>query len=323
MSRVDISYKTIVFTVFFILGLWTLYLLRMVLVLWFISFILMTAMNPAVSLMEKIKIPRSLAILISFIIFGFIVGLVISGIVPPFIEQTAILAKNLSPSFSSSYANYLDIDFLYSQLELISSNALGVLKIAIGAASNILNVFSLIVFTFYLLMERKQLPEYIKHLFGRGDNNHRAQEIIDEIESKLGGWVRGEIALMIIVGFFTYIGLILLNIPFALPLALLAGMFELIPNIGPTISAIPAILVGLAISPTVALGVLILFIVIQQLENNIIVPVVMRGAVGIRPIVTLGSLMVGLTLGGVTGAILAVPIYITLEIIIKNIILHK
>lgn len=322
-ERIDISYRTIVFTVFFILGLWVLYLLRNVLLVWFIAFILMTALNPFVSYLEKLKIPRFLGILAAFLLSIGAISLIFAGIIPTLFEQLTYLGKNLSVQIPNSPFLHFDLNFLTSQLELISKNALNLLKIALGAASNILAVFSLVVFTFYLLMERRNLPTYLRSLFGRGDGEARSIELIDNIENKLGGWVRGELALMFIVGLLSYLGLLLLHIPYSLPLALLAGLMELIPNIGPTISAIPAIIVGWTISPALAGAALVLYVVVQQLENNLIVPMVMRGAVGIKPLITLMALMVGVTLGGVAGAVLAVPLYITIETIIKHIFKYR
>ncbi len=122
---------------------------------------------------------------------------------------------------------------------------------------------------------------------------------------------------MAIIGLMTYLGLQLLGIPYALPLAVIAGLLEAVPNLGPTIAAIPAILIGLTVSPYVGLGALILSIVIQQLENNLIVPKIMESATGTEPLVTILVLLVGFTLGGVTGAILSMPIYLTIKTVIK------
>lgn len=323
MQRVDISYKTIIFTVLFLISVYILYLLRNVILLLFISFIIMSAFNPLVSWTQKFKIPRALGILIFFIITGIIIGLIFASIIPAFIEQSTTLAKNLTITLPDSSVFEFDPSMITSQFELISKNAVNVVKLAVSAASNILTIFTVLVFNFYLLMERQNLPKYFKAYFGRGNGAEKAEELLDSIEKKLGGWVRGEIALMIIVGLLSYIGLTLLNIPYALPLALLAGLLELIPNIGPTISAIPAIIVGFTVSPAIALGVLALYLAVQQLENNIIVPMVMRQSVGINPIVTMLCLMVGFTLGGVPGMILGVPIYITSELVVQHIFKYR
>jgi len=108
----------------------------------------------------------------------------------------------------------------------------------------------------------------------------------------------------------------LLGIPYALPIAVLSGLLEAVPNIGPTIAAIPAILMGLTVSPIVGLGALAMSILIQQLENNLIVPKIMQSATGTKPLVTILVLLIGYTLGGIAGAVLAMPVFLTIQTIV-------
>ena len=324
MEKVEISHKTIIFTVLLLLALWILFQIRMVILIWFIAFILMTALNPLVSGLERFKIPRILATLLIFILGIGLISAIVAGIIPALIDQINTLTKIVASSFPD-YPKILQLDSttLTSQLETLSRNAINVLKIVTSAASNLITVFSLIVLTVYLLIERKNLKHYLAVLFRDANSERRAEELIDNIEKSLGGWVRGEIMLMLIVGILSYIGLILLGIPFALPLALLAGLLELIPNIGPIISSVPAIITGLTISPVIGLGVVVLYLAVQQLENHLIVPVVMRQAAGIKPLITLACLMVGLALGGVLGAILAVPSFVMFEVIVKDVYKYR
>ena len=124
---------------------------------------------------------------------------------------------------------------------------------------------------------------------------------------------------MTVVGLLTFIGLNLIGIRYALALAVLAGLLEAIPNLGPTISSIPAILLGFAVSPVMGVTALALYFIIQQLENNLIVPVVMKKAVGLNPIITLIALIVGGKIAGVLGVILAVPTTIFIETVLIEI----
>jgi len=213
---------------------------------------------------------------------------------------------------------YFDQNTINSQIQTISSSLINVLKIILGAASNVLALFSLLVMTFYIFIERPNLEKYLRYFLHDGEKERKYLKLIEAVESRLGGWVRGELMLMVIVGTLTYIGLSSIKIPFALPLALLAGLLELVPNLGPTLAAVPAALIGLTISMPVAIGTIIVSIAVQQLENNIIVPLVMRSSAGLSPIVTLLCLMVGVTIGGVGGAILAVPTFITIVTVFKE-----
>ena len=151
------------------------------------------------------------------------------------------------------------------------------------------------------------MHKHLTDFLGNSQLEKKADQFIDQLEESLGGWVRAELILMVIVGVMTYIGLVLLRVPFALPLAMIAGILEIIPNIGPTLSAIPAIIVAITIQPLMAVGVLALYVMVQVMENNFIVPQVMSKAIGVNPLVTIVALLIGFELAGVTGAVLAVP----------------
>ena len=143
----------------------------------------------------------------------------------------------------------------------------------------------------------------------------RRKEMKDKKHAKVVGASEMRNAVSIpdkLIGVLTYVGLILLGIPYALPIAVLSGLLEAVPNIGPVVSAIPAILIGLTVSPITGLGVTILGVLIQQLENNLIVPRVMQAATGTKPLITILVLLVGYTLGGIAGAVLSMPLFLTI-----------
>jgi predicted PurR-regulated permease PerM len=135
--------------------------------------------------------------------------------------------------------------------------------------------------------------------------------------------VRGELTLVLVIGLLSFVGLTLLGIPYALPLAVIAGVMEIVPVVGPIIAAVPAIAAALLISPVFALATAALYFVIQQLENHLIVPTVMNRAVGLNPLMTIIALMIGGRLLGIGGAILAVPIVVVLKIIITDILENR
>jgi predicted PurR-regulated permease PerM len=161
------------------------------------------------------------------------------------------------------------------------------------------------------------LNDQLAFIFGE-DNKDRVGKIIDQVESNLGSWARGELILMFFVGVIIYIGLLILGIPFALPLAIIAGILEIIPVLGPNIAAIPAVIIGLTISPLMALAVAALCFLVQQIENYFLVPKIMEKSAGVNPIVTLISLTVGYRLMGLTGIILSVPLFLTIKILINE-----
>ncbi len=299
-----------------LIGLWLTYQIRHILVILFVSFILMSAMKPLVVKAQKFKIPRSLTIitlyLASFVLFFGI----LASLIPVIISQTTGLIDQLPQFFQVLDQHYhlqIDPSLITQNLNTISSN---LFKLAGGVFSNALDVFAILFLAYYMIVERNHVFSFLSR-FLSPKNATQVNRFLDLLEIKIGYWFRGELLLMLIIGVATYLGLLLLKIPYALPLALLAGLLEVVPNIGPTISAIFTIAIGLTVSPLTALGALILGIVIQQLENNLIVPQVMHYAVGLSPLLTLVILLIGLKLGGITGAILAIPSYLVIDVILE------
>ena len=315
-TRVEVSHRTIVFAVVFLLFLWFLYSIRAVLLAVLIASILMFALNPLVTFLEKRRLPRPVAILLLFIIILISLSGVIAAIIPPLVDQTKSLIDQFPAIVQSLGGLKIDQRVLSDQLGPIPKN---IARIIIGAFSNIIAVFTLLVVTFYLLSERANLHRYLIFLFGNDGTEEKAEEFVNKLEHGIGSWVRGQLTLMALIGLFTYVGLRILGVNYALPLSILAGILEIIPNIGPTVSMIPAVLVALAASPITALATVALFFLVQQFENNIIVPKVMQKAVGVKPLVTIIALMTGVKLAGVLGAILAVPGYLILRIIVEEI----
>lgn len=317
--KIDISHKTIIFITAFILGLWLIYLIKDLLIILFVSMILMSALSPIVRFLIKFRLPKALGIAITYIIIiGFVSGL-LALVLPPLLEETRKLFITLPPYLDRLLEiGAINKSVLQSQLSDLSRNAF---SITLAIFDNLLTIIFLLVLTFYLMLERESLESRAAALFiGREE---RVKKLIVKIEEKLGSWFRGQLFLSLAIGLLTYIGLFFLGIPYALPLAVLAGVLEVVPVIGPIISAIPSILIALTISPFLSTGVAAMYFVIQQLENNLIVPQVMRRAVGLNPLVVILAIAVGSRLLGLPGALLAVPIVVVIQIIVTEIIEGK
>lgn len=323
-KTIEISHRTVVFTVIFIAVVWLLIKISSIILGLFVSVLLMTALNPLVNRLVKFKIPRVLAILVVYVLLISLIGWGLAGIFPPLIDQTSNFIERL-PSLlaraslwlSSFGIKNVNPDVLSGQFTQLGSLPANIVSFVVSVFSNIIAIFTVLVVTFYMLLERDQLNKYMIILFG-DEKEKRAKILIEKLELRLGGWVRGELILMTIIGLLTYLGLFLLGIPYALPLAIMAGILEIVPGIGPILSAIPGILLGLTVSPIMGLAVGALYFLIQQLENNLIVPNVMKRVAGVNPLVTMISIAVGLKLAGVLGAILAVPIIIVVHVFLSE-----
>lgn len=322
LRKIEISHRTIIFTVLFLLGLWVLYQVRQIILALFIAVILMAALNPAVNRLERLRLPRWLAILFLYILIFGGFGTVLGVLIPPLVDQTATFINRVIFYLRETRLFGIDPNFLTTQISQFGLLPSNILKITLNFFSNIVGILFLLMVTFYLLLERKNLSRYLLIIFGEGEEK-RAESLISKFEERLGGWIRGEMILMSIIGIMTYIGLRLLGVESALPLAILAGFLELVPSIGPIISAIPAVLVGLTISPVMGLAVGALYFLVQQLENTLIVPKVMERAVGVNPLVTILALAIGFKLAGVVGAILAVPVFLVIQVIASEAFLSK
>ncbi len=318
-QRIDISHRTVIFIAVFILAVWIIYLIRDLLIVLFIAVILMSALTPLVNLFVKLKAPKALAIALTYIIIIALVGGILAGILPPLIEESSKFIINFPSLLSQLFAiTNIDKSVLQSELTSISRNAF---SITLTAFDNILTVIFLLVITFYLLLERENVEDHISAFFVGNENKTR--RLMVKIEEKLGDWLRGQMFLSLIIGVLSYIGLTILNIPYALPLALFAGIMEIVPVIGPIVSAIPAIVLALTIAPLLGSAVTIMYFVIQQLENHLIVPQVMKRAVGLNPLLVILAIAVGSRLLGFGGALLAVPFAVVLQIIAADVIKTK
>ncbi|MBU4332000.1 AI-2E family transporter, partial [Patescibacteria group bacterium] len=138
------------------------------------------------------------------------------------------------------------------------------------------------------------------------------------MQKKIGSWLRGQVILMIIIGILSYIGLLILGVRYALLLALFAGLMEIIPYIGPIFGAVPAVFIALTQSPIKGLLVIVLYLIIQQLENNLIVPKIMKRAVGLNPIVVILVILIGGKIAGIVGALIAVPVATAFSVMLKD-----
>lgn len=313
--KVEVSHKTIIFTLILLASIWFILQIRDILFLLFISFILMSALRPIVDWLERYKIPRIVSIFILYTLVFGVFGASIASVVPALAAQSGKLFAEIPTFIQRVFPAFtLDVQGITRQIAPVGEN---LVKVTLGVFSNLLAMFTVMTFTFYFLLERRHLRDFLSGLLGGGLGEH-VFAILLRVEKRLGAWVLGELFLMAFIGTLVYIGLFFLRIEFALPLAIMAGILEIVPTIGPTISAVPAILVALAHSPFLALSVTALYIIVQQIENNIVVPMVMQKSVGLPPILTILALMIGGRFAGVTGAVLAVPILITIQEIVAS-----
>jgi len=301
-------------------SVWTVYQLRDILVSIFIAYVLMAALIPIVNFLRNHGFPKILAVFIPYVTILTAIFLLVVPSVQLFLPQVQSFISGLPLLLNQSGHIFgLSIDpkdvqaYLTGEFTSIGRNAFTVTGKIFGSVFATLSVFFI---SFYFLMYHDLFKQWVGRLFHK-DSRDKVVETMKLVDEKLGAWFRGEVVLMLSIGFMTWVGLSLISMPYALPLAVIAGFLEIVPTLGPTLAAIPAVIVALTISPPLALTVVVIYIIIQQLENTLLVPKVMQRAVGLNPVFVIIAIMIGGNLMGVIGALIAIP-FVSFLVVIFN-----
>lgn len=322
--KIDISLSSVAKVTLFILGLWFLYAVRDIALLFFIVLIIVSALTPLVDKASK-YIPRFLAVIILAIIFVGIITAAGFLFLPPLISQISQLAVNLpiivnklGPLYHnlqtivpSSQSNLLDFS---SQLSGITS---GIYTTTVGFFTGLIALLTVVVMSFYLLLEQDAIKNFVYEIVPQ-NNREVAVNLLHKIADKMGSWLRGHIVLMIVVGLLDFAALSIIGVPYALTLGLWGGLTETIPYIGPWLGIIPALIVAFTVSPFKVLIAVIAFLLIQQIESSFLSPKILGKAVGLSPVIIILSLLIGGKLMGILGVIIAVPVAAALSVIFQE-----
>ncbi|MFH1601960.1 MAG: AI-2E family transporter [Candidatus Shapirobacteria bacterium] len=319
---IEVSPKSVIVGLLLVFGFWLIYEIKEVLFGLFIALILAGALNPTVTRLEKRGVPRTLAALIMYLILIIVLVGSLALVIPAVVSQTTDLVKTFPSIAQSLRLDFLGSDFLTNQLGQIGNLSSRILSFTFGFFSSFITVMAILVISFYFLLEHENLDQYLLDFFGK-EIQIKGQGLVRRLEKILGNWVRAQLLLMLFVGVLSYIGYSLLGLKFALPLSVFMGILEVVPGMGPFIGAIPAVLIGLFISPLTALAVAAWAFIVQQIENNYLVPRIMSRVVGINPVTSLISIVIGANLAGVAGALLAIPTYLTARLLFQEFILKK
>lgn len=296
-----------------------LFQLKEILLVIFIAYIIVAALNPIVEFLRRRRVPKTIAVLITFFTTLAFFILLIAPLVPFFVSQIQQLSKSF-PEYLHQAAAVIGLDLDVREVsQIVTPQQLGqnAFALAGGVFGGFFSIVSTIAISFYLLLSYDAAKKNVAELFIR-KHREKAINIIDQINDKLGAWLQGQFVLSLSIGFLTWATLSVLGLPFALPLAVLAGLFEIVPTVGPILSAIPAVIVALTISPNMAIVVICCYLGIQMIENHLLVPRIMQRAVGLNPVVVIIGVIVGDRLLGIPGALLSVPFISLIFLIIKN-----
>jgi predicted PurR-regulated permease PerM len=332
----QLSTRTIVRVFFTLVALgvllYLLYLVRSVLGLLCIAIFLSVALGPAVDRARKLKLPRPASILAVFLgmfLAIFLIGLVV---VPPIVNEVEAFAEDV-PSYIDDirsnetlreYDDKYDITKkLEDQAESLPSRlgqAAGALQaVTVGVFSTLLQLVTVLTITFFLLLDGGRIVNFILAQV-RPERQDRMRQVAADIYGATGGYVAGAMALATAAGISTYIILSILNVPFAVPLAVLMAFFDLIPLVGSTIGGVLVGLVTLfADFPGDTIIWVVYVLVYQQIENSVFQPIVYRRTVNLHPLAVITAILIGSSLLGVLGALVAIPIAAAIQIALRDI----
>lgn len=288
------------------------------------AIVIAEAMMPAVNRLERFM-PRVLATLLMYLALAALLTgigwLVFPALVeqatdvvdrgPELIEEGRELLNNWAPDNSEQIEG-----FLTEQLQ----GALGALSgLPFTVVSSIVEVFLVVVLSIYWVVAAPSMSRFFLSLFPTQRRGH-AETVMKEMSGAIGGYVRGTALDALIVGSIVYVGLLIIGVPYPLVLALLAAIGEFVPIAGPFIAGAPAVLIALLESPVLALIVLVFYIVLQQFEGNVLLPIVMNNQAHVPPLLVLFAIFVGGSLGGVLGALIAIPLAGALRVLVLRVV---
>jgi predicted PurR-regulated permease PerM len=306
---------------------------RNVLVLMLVAVILAAGLQPLIAwLRAHLPIGRGPAILLVYGLFlAIVIGMAVVVVpaalaqldrtltsLPPFFDRAREWATTLRPpALSRSVESLIDAAARTIKPPDATPSTGQVVQVGLTLAEALTSVLTMLTVVYFWLTEHARLQRYVLAFVPR-HRRRRAREVWNAAETRLGMWVRGQLILMSTLGIATGVAYTLLGVPSAVLLGLLAALAEAIPIVGPLLGAIPAVLVAATISPQLALAVAGVYLVIQLIEGNVLVPLVMRNTTGISPFLVILSVLIGAAAGGFVGALLAVPIAAAGEVLIEG-----
>lgn len=327
---IDITTGTIFRILLILVAVWFLYIVLDILVMLLAAIILAAAIEPVVNWLQRYHVPRVISVVIVYVCILVVIVGVLSLLVQPLTGQVVQLANSI-PILTGKVHDLIPVIPALDQPTWQHSVQQGVLNVSNDLANLSFNVFQqtktvfsaifsvvfIFVLALYLMVEEDALRKFARIITPRVHLPY-VEQVLARVQASIGRWVLAQLTLGVIMG--TVVGLVLwlLGVRYALLLGLLSGVLEVLPVIGPIIAAIPGVVIGLSQSIPLGIGVLFVYIICQQLENHILVPNIMRRAIGLNPLVTIIAVLLGVRLAGLGGAILSVPVATILSVILSD-----
>ena len=321
-QTLEISTGSIFRAIVIVLFFFFIYVLKDVLIVFLFGLIIASAISPFSNWLDQKGFPRLWGVLILFLVVLGLFALVASLVIPSLatdIDQLTTTLPTVFEKVSVSLENvqqgapaYLDFvseiqNILSGFSSYLQQSSQSVVGLAVGIFGGVISFLAVLVISFYLSVTKKGVESFLESVVPEKYESY-VKDLWKRSERKVGLWLQGQLLLALIVGLVVYVGLSLMGIKFALVMGLLAFAFEIVPVVGPVLAAIPAVILAFLQEPTLGLWVILFYVIVQQLENHILVPVVMGKTIGLNPVVVIMALLVGANLAGIAGMIIAVPV---------------
>jgi predicted PurR-regulated permease PerM len=303
---------------------------RQAITLIYISALIAMGFSPIVRMLERPRrVPRWLAILVIYLAIVVLLVLLALLIVPPLIAQTAALWAKMPTEFNRFQSFLIQHKLMVHRVTLeeavqnaptgTGGNAVGTVLVAISSViGGMFGLITILILSFYFLIEAQTMFDYVIRFVPAG-RRADVSTVARQAVEKVSAWLRAQFLLAGVMGLSATIGLWLMGVPYVYVIALIAAIGETIPIIGPVIGGVTAVAVALSVSTRLALMVGAYFVVLHQLEANVLVPKIMERRVGVSPVVVIIALLIGGELWGLVGAILAIPTAAILSVIVEEI----
>ncbi len=344
--NINITTKTIFKILAVILALYLLYQLWNIVLLLFVALILAALIDPFADWFQKKKIPRGLAVIVIYVVLIGLLFLTITLLAPVITNDLPQLVDNIGKLWTDLQNN----SFWQKIVEGVNNVQVSLSSHGFGTPSNgqtvtssggvgdtisdvfytisgffggVFSVILVLVMTFYMVVQEDSLKKILKSIIP-DERVPWFSQILTKMRDKLGAWLRGQLILSLIIGGLVFLGLTILNIKYALVLAMLAALLEFIPYVGPILAALPALFLAFSMGGFVKfLFTLLMYVIVQQLENHLIVPKVMQKAVGLNPIIIITVLLSGAQLAGVLGVLIAIPTATAISVLLQDLLNKK
>ncbi|MFZ2831543.1 MAG: AI-2E family transporter [Minisyncoccia bacterium] len=339
---ISITSGTIFKSLAILLGAWVLWVLRDLVMIVVTSVILASSIEPGIKFLGKFRVHRIPAVLMTYVAVALLFFGLVVGFVPPIINEAEDITQKLPGMMQSIDKNILGdkqlltnaffgdkkvgassvspaIEDLFGKISGSGTATEGALGAVGTLFSGIFSFVLIVVLSFYFAVQEKGIENFLRIIIPFS-NEEYAINLWERSKAKIGKWMQGQLLLGVLIFVLVYLGLTIFGVPYAMSLALLAGVLEIIPVFGPILSAIPGVILAFTVGGATLAGIVAgFYLLVQQFESHLIYPLVVRKVVGVPPILVILALIIGAELGGFLGILISVPVAAALMELVEDI----